>query len=150
MPSAALFVQPADFVNGSGTPYAFGKLYFYATGTSTPLNTYTSSALSVGNTNPVVADINGQWPDIYIPANTSYKLILKTSADVTVRTWDPIQGVPINNAPSVGLLRSYLSGLQKTSRTNTTMTFAAGACSDSTNVLAMSVPAGTIDCGTVV
>lgn len=120
------------------------------TGTSTPLNTYTDSSLGVASTNPVVADIEGKFAAIYMLANTSYKVVFTTSADVVIKTWDPVQGVSIGVAPSVGLLRSYLAGLglSNNASPNTKIDVAAGACADDTNTLAMLVSAGTIDCGT--
>jgi hypothetical protein len=47
------------------------------------------AALSVTNSNPVIADSNGLFAGIYLgdpPTFTAYKAILKTSADVTVQT----------------------------------------------------------------
>jgi hypothetical protein len=82
------FFTPVD---GNGNTYAGAKLYFYETGTSTPLDTYSDEALSVANANPVVADSNGLFSDIFLKGQ-SYKAILKTSADVTVWTADPVIG----------------------------------------------------------
>lgn len=86
---ATLF-KPMDVqVDGNGLSMAGAKLYFYTTGTSTPQNTYSDSGLTTPNANPVVADANGLWPAIYLGL-TDYKAILKTSADVTVLTLDPL------------------------------------------------------------
>ena len=78
-------------VTGAGAPYAGGKLYFYAAGTSTPQNTYSDNALTTPNANPVVADSDGRFGDIFM-AVADYKVILKTAADVTVWTADPVAG----------------------------------------------------------
>lgn len=149
--NAALFVAPGPLVDGSGNPYALAKLYFYTTGTDTPLDTYSSSALTSANTNPVVADANGNFGNIYLLANTSYKVVLKTSADATVWTRDPVQGINISVTPSVGLLRAYLAGLgmsNNVSAPNTIVDVAAGACADDTNAVALSLTAGSINLGT--
>ena len=53
-------------LDGNGDPYSGSKLYFYETGTSTPLDTYSDSALSSANANPVVADANGRFSDIFL------------------------------------------------------------------------------------
>jgi hypothetical protein len=88
------FTMPrADSFDTSGNPRAGARLYFYATGTTTPLDTYTSSAMSVANANPVVADGAGVFPEIFL-ADASYKVVLKTSADVTVWTADPVVANP--------------------------------------------------------
>ena len=78
-------------LDGSGDPYAGGKLYFYETGTSTPLDTYSDSTLSTANANPVVADGNGRFGDIFMKTQ-DYKVVSKTTADVTIWTADPVSG----------------------------------------------------------
>jgi hypothetical protein len=148
----ATIIAPFTPVDGSGNVYASAKLYFYETGTSTPQNTFSDSALSVTNTNPVVADSNGLFSAIYLgdpPDFETYKAVLKTSADVTVWTADPIAGAPITVPVSASLLRGYISGLQRTANTATTLSIGAGVCADSTSTVMLSLAAGTIDCATV-
>lgn len=87
---AVRFVNPfIQWVNGSSVVESGAKLYFYDTGTSTPKTTYSDSALSVANANPVVADANGKFGDIFL-STAQYKVVLKTSADVTIWTADPV------------------------------------------------------------
>lgn len=66
-----------------------GLVYFYATGTTTPKDTYSDEAKTVPNTNPVVLDARGE-ADIYLDGE--YKIILKTAADVEVWTIDSFSG----------------------------------------------------------
>ncbi len=80
-----------QYLDGNGDPYSGGKLYFYESGTSTPLDTYSDSALSVANANPVVLDSAGRASAIFLKGQ-DYKVVLKTSADVTVWTEDPVAG----------------------------------------------------------
>jgi hypothetical protein len=68
---------------------AGAKAYFYATGTTTPQNTYSDSGLLFAHPNPVVADSAGVLPAIYLDPSLAYKLTLKTSADVLIYTVDP-------------------------------------------------------------
>lgn len=71
-----------------------GKFYFYASGTSTPLDTYNNIDLgpSHKNTNPIVFDSAGRVAtDIYVPLNTAYKIVLTDANDVTIRTADPVE-----------------------------------------------------------
>ena len=75
-------------VDGTGNPYASWKLYTYETGTTTNKATYSDAGLTSANTNPVVADANGRMGDVYFIAGR-YKLVFKTSADVTIKTIDP-------------------------------------------------------------
>ncbi len=149
----ATVINPFVAVDGNGNVRANAKLYFYQTGTTTPQNTYTDAALSAVNANPVVADSNGLFPAIYLgdpPTFVAYKAILKTSADVTVWTADPIAGAPLTNSTiSATQLRSYLAGLARTGSTGTTIDYAAGVANDSTNTVMMSLVSGTINAATV-
>jgi hypothetical protein len=52
-----------------------GSLAFYASGTSTPLATYSDSALTSPNTNPVVLDAAGRAGNIFLQ-NLAYKVVL--------------------------------------------------------------------------
>ena len=78
-------------LDGNGDPYSGAKLYLYETGTSTPLDTYSDSSLSTANANPVVADATGRFSDIFLKTQ-DYRVVLKTSADVTIWTADPVAG----------------------------------------------------------
>lgn len=75
----------------AGAVLAGSKLYFYTTGTSTPLATYSDQALTIANANPVVADASGRFGAIWLQ-NADYKVVLKSSADVTLVTRDPVKG----------------------------------------------------------
>jgi hypothetical protein len=65
--------QYSDF---TGAPYAGGSLTFQASGTSTPLATYSDRALSIANTNPVVLDSAGRAGNIFLQ-NLAYKSFLQ-------------------------------------------------------------------------
>lgn len=83
-----------QFPDSNGDPLPGAKLYFYEAGTSTELDTYSDSALSVPNANPVVADSGGLFGAIYLSA-TSYKVVFKDASEVeqwtqdNVRPWQP-------------------------------------------------------------
>lgn len=80
-----------EWIDGDGVPLAGGKLYFYASGTDTPLVTYSDSTLVTPNANPVVANAGGYWGAIFLQA-ADYKVVLKTADDVLVWTADPVSG----------------------------------------------------------
>jgi len=86
-----LFFSPRfQALDGNGDSISGGKLYFYETGTSTPKDTYSDSALTTPNANPVVADASGRFAGIFLSG--SYKVVLKDSSDVTIWTEDPVSG----------------------------------------------------------
>lgn len=82
---ASLFAEGKfQAFDADGNPLASGKLYSYAAGTLTPLATYTTQAGNVANANPVILDSAGR-ASVWRGAG-SYRMILKSAADVTV--WD--------------------------------------------------------------
>ena len=94
---SSLFYLPRQFVvDGSGSPRAGAKLFFYEAGTLTDQDTYSDNALSTPNTNPVVADSAGVFGPIFLQ-NDDYRVILKDSADVQIWDQDNV------NSPLVGL-----------------------------------------------
>lgn len=80
------FLQASD---ASGNPLVGAKQYIYATGTTTLLSLYSNEALSTPLSNPLIADAAGVFPGCFI-AETKFKVILKSSADVTLYTRDPV------------------------------------------------------------
>ena len=75
-------------LDANGDPLSGGLVYTYEAGTSTPKVTYSDYA-NTENTNPVVLDSRGEG---YILTQGSYKIVLKTSAGVTIWTLDNIEG----------------------------------------------------------
>lgn len=78
-------------LDGNGDPYAGAKMYFYQSGTTTALDTFSDTALTVANANPVVADADGRFGDIFLQAQ-DYNVVLKDSNDVTIWSADPVAG----------------------------------------------------------
>jgi hypothetical protein len=77
-------------IDDVGVPLPGALLYFYASGTSTPLDTYNNGNLTPpANTNPVEADASGTFGNIFLQ-NLEYKVVLKTSAGDEVWTADPV------------------------------------------------------------
>ncbi len=78
------FIQ---FFDDNGDPLSGGKLYTYAAGTTTPKATYTTSAATVANANPIVLDSAGRAVAFL---DGSYKFRLETAASVLVRETDNV------------------------------------------------------------
>jgi hypothetical protein len=86
-----------QFFDDNGIPLVSGKLYTYASGTTTPLATYITSAGAVANTNPIILDAGGRTPnEIWLATGVLFKFVLKTSTDVLIGTYD---GIPSVNDP---------------------------------------------------
>lgn len=84
----------AQFFDNNGNPLVGGKIYTYEAGTTTPLATYTTLAGTTAHTNPIILDSAGRVPggEIWLTLPDLYKFVIKTSADVTIGTYDNIQG----------------------------------------------------------
>lgn len=93
-----------QYLDQNGKPYAFGKIFTYAAGTSTPLATYTDSTLSVANTNPVILDAAGR-ADIWI-GTAAYKFVLQDTFNDIIWTEDNLNA----NGPTNASLITYNEG----------------------------------------
>jgi hypothetical protein len=81
------------FLNDSGVPVNAGLVNFYRTGTTTAQNTYSDSALSSANANPVVLNSSGRATTAIYgdPASGyDYRVRLSTSAAVQIWQYDDI------------------------------------------------------------
>jgi len=84
----------AQFFDSNGTPLAGGLLYVYTAGTTTPATTWTTSAGTVANTNPIVMNAAGRTPfEIWLNSGVTYKFALYTSTNVLIGTYDNIPAI---------------------------------------------------------
>ena len=79
------FVSPRFDVGDGINNFAGATLEFFDFGTSTPKTTFSDFALTSANTDPVVADTDGLFGDIFLDIQAT--ATLKTSAGVTI--WGP-------------------------------------------------------------
>jgi hypothetical protein len=86
-----------QFFDDNGIPLVAGKLYTYASGTTTPLATYTTSAGTVANTNPIILNAGGRTPnEIWQATGILLKFVLYNSVNELIGTYD---GIPSINDP---------------------------------------------------
>jgi len=69
----------------NGDPLSGGFIYFFISGTSTPKNTYSDSALTIPNTNPVELNARGE-ANVY--GSGQYKVVLNDSDGVQIYSSD--------------------------------------------------------------
>jgi microcystin-dependent protein len=83
-----------QFFDNNGQPLNGGLIYTYQAGSTTPLASYTTISGNVANTNPIVLDSSGRPPtDVWLTYGYFYKFVVKTSAAVTIGTYDNIYGI---------------------------------------------------------
>jgi hypothetical protein len=89
------------FEDDAGAPLAGGKVYFYQAGTTTPKDTYTTASGAVTNANPVI--LNGRGEAVIWFGTGSYKMVLKDSNDVEIKTVDNIPTSALNVTGTVAI-----------------------------------------------
>ena len=83
------FVLPFADVGSGIRPSSGAKLFFFETGTSTPRDTYNCPDGSTANSNPVIADSRGVFPNIFF--NGVFKVILQDRNSVQQWEADPVE-----------------------------------------------------------
>ncbi len=127
-------VPRQQYENSSGVPYAGAKLFYYAAGTTTKQNTFTTSDGTVANSNPIILDSSGRTPyGVWLTTGVNYKVVLAPSTDTDppnspIFTEDVISGVNDTSAASSqwtasGSVPTYVSGTQFTVPGDASSTF---------------------------
>lgn len=89
---ASLFTPFAQFLDDNGNPLDKGTLEFLKEGTTdTRLDTFSDSALTNKNTNPVVLDGEGRLPNLIFGKGV-YSVVLKSKKGVLIDQLDPVGG----------------------------------------------------------
>lgn len=87
-----VFKSPVpQFLDYNGKPLSGGKLYTYDAGTTNARSLYSDEACTTAVTNPVTLNARGEPASTPLYATGTYKVVLKTSSDVTVWTADNVK-----------------------------------------------------------
>lgn len=89
------FVLPFADVGSGIRPSSGAKLFFLETGTSTPADTFNCPDGATANSNPVVADSKGLFPDIFLQG--IFKVILQDKNGVQRWEADPVEFINNSN-----------------------------------------------------
>lgn len=90
MPHQVFNLPPQQPLSAAGRVLPGSKLYFFVTQTSTPTPVYTTSALSVAHSQPLIADAGGRFATVYLDPTITYKATVTSSTDVLLYTVDPV------------------------------------------------------------
>jgi microcystin-dependent protein len=83
-----------QFFDNTGLPLNGGLIYTYQAGSTTSLATYTDINGTIANSNPIVLDSSGRLPnEVWLTYGFNYKFVVKTSAAVTLGTYDNLYGI---------------------------------------------------------
>lgn len=99
-------------LSNTGAPLSGGLINTYLAGTTTPTNTFNSSAGTVANANPLVLDSAGRiTSEVWIPAATAIKFAVVDSSSNLIQTYDNVNGI---NDPAaingIGVTGATVSG----------------------------------------
>ena len=90
-----------------GLPLNAGLLYTYQAGSSTPLATYSDSAGTIANTNPITLGTDGRpFSEIWLLSTYNYKFVLTDSLGSVIGTYDNVSGLSSYYGPSSGVVTS--------------------------------------------
>lgn len=98
-----------NVLSAAGALGAGWKLHFYTGGTSTPITTYNARTAGSANANPVVADANGRFDEIWVEESQTIKWVLTDENDVTKVTVDDFLLSAAAPTVAAGLL-TFLAG----------------------------------------
>ena len=89
----------SQWFDSNGDPANGYQLFTYTAGTSTKQATYSDSALTTANTNPIVLDSAGR-ATVFLDPSLSYKFVLATDTDTDpptspVWTVDNVDAIPV-------------------------------------------------------
>jgi len=109
------FTLPFADVGNGVTPEDGAKLFFFDAGTSNPRNTFSDKAGATPNANPVIANSNGVFSDIFIEGD--YKVRLTDKNDVQIWEADSVEAGVLQDA-----WVSFSGAATRTSNTAFTLT----------------------------
>jgi len=111
--SASLSPLPKlQFFDANGNPLVGGRLYTFAAGTTTPLDTYTDNTGTIAASNPIVLNGRGEC-EVWL-GSAPYKFRLETSAGVEVWTVDNVTQANADQLQYTPAATSLLNGVVTT------------------------------------
>jgi hypothetical protein len=93
-----VFGVAGQLFDNNGNPLAGGKIFTYAAGTTTLVDTYTNSLGNIAHSNPIVLDGAGRVPsgEIWLTDGIQYKFVVEDAASNLIGTYDNLIGINSN------------------------------------------------------
>ena len=106
----------SNVVDANGNVLSGAQVFFYRVGTSTKKDTYSDSAKTVANANPLVLDSAGRLPsDVFMLTDEQYKIVLAPSTDtdpptspiLTKDNVSPVRSNPVADIDAISKSANY-------------------------------------------
>ncbi|MGB1215527.1 MAG: hypothetical protein ACPG4X_19310 [Pikeienuella sp.] len=127
MPSQ-INLNPLRMLDANGDPVPGAKVYFYESGTTTPLTVYTDSSLSTAHPTPLIADAEGILERPWTSGTPQVKVDVKDPANVT------LNGYPLDPAPLIASTGSAAAAVSFAPITGNSATDVQGAIANLTGL----------------
>lgn len=98
MATVLSFLSGRQITDANGNPVSGAKLNHYLAGTTDLVTTYQNQAGTTPHENPVVCDAGGFVPLIYISDVSDWKVVITTSANVVLKTYDNLPAAPVDES----------------------------------------------------
>lgn len=109
------FLSGRQITNNSGVPQSGARIYHYRENTTTPLTVWMDDGATIAHATPyVTCDAGGFVPLIYVDDTFDWSVVIKTSADVTLQTYDNLPKA-VTEASSAAFAPPLLAWTQVTS-----------------------------------
>jgi len=97
-----------QFLDANGDPFSGGKLEFFEAGSTTvDRDTFTDTALTVANVNPIILDSSGRSPTNIFLQQLSYNVRLLDSSDVLIWARDNVSNITQIDVAGVAAVDTY-------------------------------------------
>lgn len=126
MATVLSFLSGRQITDDDGAPQSGAKLFHYQAGTTTNLTVYSNQAGTTAHAQPVVCDAGGFVPLVYIDTTSDWKVLITTSAGVTLHTYDNLPKAPVTTS-AANFAAPLLTFNQKTSANSPVTLVAADA-----------------------
>ena len=153
-------ISDSMFLSNLGKPLSGGKLYSYAAGSfSTLQTTYSDADGTIANANPIVLNSSGRLPvQVFLESGLVYNIVLQDASGNILQNWDDIEGsvnasyvaaeiaalsgdyLPVTGGTITGSLT--VSGTTTLGTTATGAISASGTITTSSSISAVGVSAG--------
>ena len=106
----------SNVVDANGNVLSGAQVFFYRVGTSTKKDTYSDSAKTTANANPMVLDSAGRLPaDVFMLTDEQYKVVLAPSTDtdpptspiLTKDNVSPVRSTPVADIDALAKSANY-------------------------------------------